>query len=611
MPRRIEIELTSSRPDGTWTWRAAGAREPKGVLDGGLLHEGAKTGDVLRAEAEFELEGIVITSVAAPKADQRPQVQTIEIVGPGRPEGPGVTTQLVGRGERRERRPRDDDRRRERGPGRPDGRPRTEGGRPRREGGPRPDGPRGEGRPRGEDDASRGEGRGAARREAPAGESGRREGREGAGNRPARTEGARRPGTPGRTSSQAERGDRSKARRLNPGSAHRKTVLDSLPPEQQPIAEHLLRGGIPAVRTALHLEREKAEAEGRPAPNSEALLALAESLLPRLRAAEWRDRAEAAAASVDEISLRDLRTVVAGADAAGRDEESRKLLTTLREAVDARVDKLHTDWANDITAQLDAGRAVRAVRLSARPPDGAARLDAPLTNRLAEAASATMSPETRPDLWLSMLEAVAESPIRRQVTPAGLPADAPAELKRAAHQFSGSVPALAKLLGVAIPPPPIPVAARKRAGDRPAGGGPPRRGGPPARGARKDGDSVPATEQSRIGGDAAKAEQETGREAPAGEEHPASQPEEAATEASVEAAEAHVATEEAQAEAAPEAAASPESPATPEAPASPEAAVAPEVVAAPEPAAAPEAAPEAESAAAEANGVEAENPSPS
>ena len=38
MARRIEIELTSARPDGTWTWRAAGAREPKGVLDGKLLY---------------------------------------------------------------------------------------------------------------------------------------------------------------------------------------------------------------------------------------------------------------------------------------------------------------------------------------------------------------------------------------------------------------------------------------------------------------------------------------------------------------------------------------------------------------------------------------------
>ncbi|MUH55729.1 MAG: hypothetical protein F2683_02250, partial [Actinobacteria bacterium] len=49
MSRRIEIELTSSRPDGSWTWRAAGAREPKGVLDGTLLSQGSKPGDVVKA----------------------------------------------------------------------------------------------------------------------------------------------------------------------------------------------------------------------------------------------------------------------------------------------------------------------------------------------------------------------------------------------------------------------------------------------------------------------------------------------------------------------------------------------------------------------------------
>ena len=472
MPRRIEIELTSARPDGTWTWRAAGAREPKGVLDGKLLHDGAKAGEVLKAEAEFELEGIVIITVFAPKADGRPQAQTIEVVGPSRPDTPGVTTQLVGKGERRGGRRDDDDRRSDRGPGR-GGAPRGDGGgRPRREGAPtggRP--PRRDGDARGRED-----GRDRPRREGAGGDRPRRdghdgrEGREGTGGRPPRPEGERRPG-PTRTSSQADRsergdrGDRAKAHRLNPGSTHRKAVMEDLPPEQQPIAEHLLRGGIPAVRTALHLEREKAEAEGRPAPNAEALLALAETLLPRLRAAEWRDRAEAAVAAIHDISMRDLRSVVAGADIA-RDDESRALANTLREAVEARVEKLHTSWIEEITTQLDAGKAVRAVRLSGRPPDAAARLDPELTTRLVEAAGATLGPDTSPSLWTAMLEALLDSPIRRSVVPAGLPADAPPELRKAAHQYSGSIPALAKMLGVTIPPPPTPHAPRGRTAER-------------------------------------------------------------------------------------------------------------------------------------------------
>ncbi len=38
--RRLDIELTSDRGDGQWTWRAAGAKQPKGTLDGTLLPAG-------------------------------------------------------------------------------------------------------------------------------------------------------------------------------------------------------------------------------------------------------------------------------------------------------------------------------------------------------------------------------------------------------------------------------------------------------------------------------------------------------------------------------------------------------------------------------------------
>lgn len=300
--------------------------------------------------------------------------------------------------------------------------------------------------------------------------------------------------------------------------------MESLPPEQQPIAEQLLRGGVPAVRTALRLEREKALSEGRTAPNSDELLAMAESLLPRLRAAEWRDRAEAAAAELGSISLRDLRSVVAGADLA-RDDETRALGAQLREALEVRVKKLHQDWASDITAQLDAGKVVRAVRLSGRAPDPSARMEPELATRLTEAAGAMLSPETSPELWAALLEAVAESPIRRSVTPRGLPAEAPPELKREAHQLSGSIPALAKMLGVAIPPPPAPLPGRRRAeaGGRPgagqAGGRPPRPAGGPDRPARPTQpaappDAAPATHEPTAAGQAPAATDEPETQAP-------------------------------------------------------------------------------------------------
>src|SRR5918994_453999 len=67
VPTRIEIELTSSSPDGSWTWRAAGARAPRGVLDGSILPAGSSVGDQLRVETEKDIDGIRVLSVVPPK----------------------------------------------------------------------------------------------------------------------------------------------------------------------------------------------------------------------------------------------------------------------------------------------------------------------------------------------------------------------------------------------------------------------------------------------------------------------------------------------------------------------------------------------------------------
>src|SRR3954468_24564360 len=123
MSRRIDIEVTSSRDDGTWTWRAAGAKQPKGTLDADLLYPGAKTGDVVRAEAEFEIDGITITTILPPK-EKRSEPERLEIIGPPREHTP-VTSTLVPKSER----PRDRDRDRSRGG---DGGDRDRGGRPGR-----------------------------------------------------------------------------------------------------------------------------------------------------------------------------------------------------------------------------------------------------------------------------------------------------------------------------------------------------------------------------------------------------------------------------------------------------------------------------------------------
>ncbi len=50
-----------------------------------------RAGDVLRARGlVLEIDGITIVAVLAPKENTRADAQRIEIIGSGRPDGPGV-----------------------------------------------------------------------------------------------------------------------------------------------------------------------------------------------------------------------------------------------------------------------------------------------------------------------------------------------------------------------------------------------------------------------------------------------------------------------------------------------------------------------------------------
>ena len=260
-------------------------------------------------------------------------------------------------------------------------------------------------------------------------------------------------------------------------------MLAELPPEQRAVAEKVLRGGIPSVRQAVEEQNAQARSTGAPEVKADALVAMAESLLPRLRAAEWRDRAEAAAADVDEIGLRDLRAVVAGSDAAGRDDDSRALVARLREALERRGAEERESWMAEIRSSLADGRVVRALRVSGRPPDPGAKFPAELAEELSAAAGAAMTAETVADRWAALLDAVVASPVRRTVKPQGVPAERPEDLERALRLAAPRVPALASLLGPPRPPRPgRPSDSSRRAapgGDRPRGKGAPRPPAPP------------------------------------------------------------------------------------------------------------------------------------
>ena len=381
MSRRLEIELTSARPDGSWTWRAAGAKQPKGDIDGSLLPDGAAVGSVLRVEAEFMVDGIEITSVLPDKAPRK-EAQTLEILGSGREE-PLVTTQLA---------------------------PKGRGGKGDRK-------RRGGGRNEGRGDGGRGDGR---------------------GNRRDRSSGPRPDPVP----------QRPIPKRLRPRRTHRDAALAEVPAEQRPVAEQVLRGGIPAVRDEVRKQNEAAKKENRPEMPLDQVVAMAERLLPKLRSAEWMDRAEAARADLEELDLRDLRSVVVAADGGARDETARALRDELTAGLTRRVEEEHRLWISDMEANLDAGRFVRALRLSSRPPKAGTPLPPELAQRMIDAVSSGLDSKTKQELYAAALDALSFSPVHARVTPAGKPDEPGEELMEAARRVADKAPGVAALFGV-------------------------------------------------------------------------------------------------------------------------------------------------------------------
>jgi hypothetical protein len=442
MAHRIEVELTSQTGDASWTWRAAGAKQPRGTVDAALVPEGSGVGSVLRAEVETTLDGTTVTALLPPKGKgvSRP-VERIEVVGTPK-SGPDVNVVLASKSKRR----RDE---------RSDG-PREGSRRPRSEGGDRGDrGPRKDSAPRDRGDAPKRDG---AREGARAGGGGGG----GADGAARRRSGPVRPG--GR-----ESGGRDNPRRLATSTTYRNAALATLQPEQLPVAEQLLRGGIPSVRQAIEEQNARARAESRTEVTPGPLMAMAEQLLPIISLATWKDRASVARAAGKDVPLRELRSIVASSSTVTLDDEGTEMAAALRVSLTERVTALRERWVQRITSALDSDRVVEAVRTSIRPPEPATRLSAELAVRLAEAAGQAMSAETPPAEWLGLLEVVVESPVRRTVKPAGLPTGADENLLAEARKASGYVPELARLMGIPIPPPPgprRPVPARSAPGRR-------------------------------------------------------------------------------------------------------------------------------------------------
>lgn len=382
MATRLDIELTSDRGDGTFTWRAAGAKQPKGVLSASLLPGGAKAGDVLKAEAEFTVDGPDIISVTAPKASREDKVQRLEVLGSGSGDSGGVTTQLARKG-------------------------RGRGG-----------------------DRGGGRGRGRGRNDRGGGDRGR--GDRGGPNRGNRSGGgSRRP---------AE---------LKLGRAHREAWIASLAETRRPVAEQLLHEGRDGVAEALERQNKAALADGRDPIEIGPIMRIADELAPGLEAAEWHDRADAAIASIDSADLRELRKAYAGSI----EKVPSDISAALRSKLQARIDSDQSAWARDVRTALSEGRTVRALQRSGRPAKAGVPLPQDLVDQLCTAAAEALSPEEEPHRWSAVIEALANSPVRRLVRPEELPEDTDDDLLDTVERLGHLVPGVADAFGIEPRPP--------------------------------------------------------------------------------------------------------------------------------------------------------------
>ncbi len=464
MSRRIDIELTSQRPDGSWTWRAAGAREPKGELAGDLVTFSATVGDELSVEAEFHMDGIEIIEAFESKK-KRPMPETLEILGSGRDQ-PLVTTQLVPSRKGRDRdRPRGDRRGRQDRRGRGDRKERDQQ-EPRRQD-DRPKAKRlrpGRTHRQALIESLPDDQQSVAERMVREGVSSveqalrdqRKKARDAAkAKKEAAQKAAKEDEAPETKPADSEPGAEATEEPTNTEPAAetpRAEPTNTEPAAETPQAEPA--GSEPGAEATEEPTNTEPAAETPQAEPPDDFLSVAGKLLPRMRSAEWRDRADAALAGIDEIDLRDLRSVVVAAEAGAADEEAKALAEELRSKLTERVDREHAEWLAEVAATLADGRMVRALRLSSRPPKAGVPLPQDMVTRLTDAASAALTSDTPTKRWTTVLGAVAFSPVRRTVQPQGIPEKPDKELLAEVTKLSERVPHIAALFGVEPTPPP-------------------------------------------------------------------------------------------------------------------------------------------------------------
>lgn len=389
MTRRIDIELTSVRPDGSFTWRQAGAKAPKGAGTSDLLPNGAKIGDVLRADVEIDMDGPAILALTHIKQRER-NVTLLQITGSGAEFKPVTEIST----NKRNRPPRD------------------KAGR----GGKR--------RERGERNAGEGANAGAR---AP-----RREFSPPPPELPKRPKATRlRPGHVHRTAvlealkpeervlaEQALDGGIGAVRRAV-NKQNDQLVKDGKPKINADALVNLVVELLPRLRVA----------EWRDS---------VDALETILDTVDLRDLRAVVAKSNDPTLLKDASLN------AKRDQ--------LRAALERRQVQEMQHWTEDLQAAVDVGRIVAALKIAAQPPKAGSLIPEEMKRRLVSLTLEQLTADTTSDRWVIVLEALAFAPIHNDVVPSALPARVTPQLTSTVQRLAPAIPAIAALFGVAVDP---------------------------------------------------------------------------------------------------------------------------------------------------------------
>ncbi len=399
MANHIEIEITSKRNDGSFTWRAKGAKEPRGVVDPNIVGSDAVVGEVFKAEFESWLDGVQIVS-AIKSSKKIESLSDIEILGP-RQFKAGVTATLVAKKQQTKAR-----------------KPRTNKDDPERD------------------------------------HSQKREHRTNnvLGNNRDNSRDKARDGSRER-SNDKRIANRHKPEPIVVGTFHRDRLMFSLEIQERPIADYLFDGGLPAVREAIANQQKEAKEKNLPPIIETPLLAIAERLMPQIRNALWRDRADAIL-KLERVTLKDLRSLIVSAHPC--DEEERKIVTELKKRLSKKISDVGASWQGQVKSFTESGKLKEALELSAKSPDHSVSLDNQVAELLASKVSAALNKDLNPTEWIELVEAASQAPIRKLIKPASVPEDATGEVERTSKKLAGLVPQLAQIIGLKIPPPPRP-----------------------------------------------------------------------------------------------------------------------------------------------------------